>query len=155
MIRKGIRPGLKISIGSPGKQGEFRRVLPFKRSWVAIVILAVMDTAFLIPAVLTFKQAIGEWGNLDSLFNLVAAAFLSAWLLGWIIAPLIMTTILLLLLFGREVLKAGPGRLELFMGVPFLGVYAQYEVSKMRNLRFEQPPNKSGRSWRGSHLVFD
>ena len=155
MIRKGIRPGFKISIDSPGKQGEYRRVLPFKRSWVAIVILAVMDTAFLIPTVLTFKQAMGEWGNLDSLFDLVAAAFLSAWLLGWVIAPLIMTTILVLLLFGREVLIAGPGRLELFMGVPFLGISAQYDISKMRNLRFKQPPKKSGRSWRGNHLEFD
>ena len=68
-----------------------------------------MDTAFLIPAVLTFKQALGEWGSLDSLFDLVAAAFLSAWLLGWVIAPLIMTTILVLLLFGREVLIGWPG----------------------------------------------
>ncbi len=155
MIRKGLRPGLRISIDSPGQKGEFRRVLPFKRSWVAIVILAVMDAAFLVPTVLTFKQAMGEWGNLDSLFNLVAAAFLSAWLLGWVIAPLIMTTILILLLFGREVLKAGPGKLELFLGVPFLGISAQYDIAKMRNLRFEQPPKKSGRSWRGSHLVFD
>ena len=41
------------------------------------------------------------------------------------------------------------------MGVPFLGISARYDISKMRNLRFEQPPKKSGRSWRGSHLAFD
>jgi hypothetical protein len=155
MIRKGLKPGFRIGIASPAEQNEFRQVLPFRRSWVAIVILAVMDAAFLVPTVLTFQQAMGEWGNLDSLIDLVAAAFLSAWLLGWVIAPLIMTTILVLLLFGREVLKAGPGWLELFVGVPFIGISSRYDVAKMRNLRFEQAPKKSGKSWRGDHLAFD
>lgn len=155
MIRKGLRPGLKIGIDVPGNESQFRRVLPFRRSWIAIAVLAAMDTAFLIPAVLTFKQALGEWGSLDSLFDLVTAAFLSAWLLGWVIAALIMTTILMLLIFGREVLKASPGTVELFIGVPFLGISARYDVAKMRNLRFEQALKKSGRSWRGSYLAFD
>jgi hypothetical protein len=66
-----------------------------------------------------------------------------------------MTTILLVMLFGREVLKVGPGRAELYIGLPFVGVFAQYDVSRMRNLRVEQPAKKSGKSWRGSHLVFD
>jgi len=44
--------------------------LQFRRSWVAIAILAVMDIVFLIPAVLTFQQAIAEWGQFDSLFGL-------------------------------------------------------------------------------------
>ena len=64
------------------------------------------------------KQAMGEWGSFNSLFDLVAALFLSAWLLGWIIAPLIMTTILILMVFGREVLKAGPGLLKSFSEFP-------------------------------------
>lgn len=156
MIRKGLRPGLKIGFDVPGDKDEFRKVLPFRRSWLAIAVLAVMDAAFLIPAISTFRQAISEWGSLNSLFDLVAAAFLSAWLLGWVIAPLIMTTILALLLFGREVLKASPGKVELFIGIPFLGITSQYNVKKMRNLRYEQPPKKkSGKSWRGGHLAFD
>ena len=114
-----------------------------------------MDAIFVIPAVGTFQQAMTEWAKLDSLFDLVAAVFLSAWLLGWVIAPLIMTTILILMLFGREVLKASPGSVDVFIGIPLVGVSARYDVSKMRNLRFEQPPKKSGKSWRGSHLAFD
>ena len=78
-----------------------------------------MDAAFLIPAVITFKQAMHEWGSFNSLFELLAAVFLSAWLLGWIIAPLILSTILVLLLFGREVLKAGPAGVEVFLGTLF------------------------------------
>ena len=155
MMRKGLKPGLKFGFDSPLEAEGLRRVLPFKRSWVAIAVLAAMDAAFIIPAVITFKQAMNEWGSYDSLFDLVAALFLSAWLLGWIIAPLIMSAILILLLFGREILKAGPASVEIFLGVPFVGLTTRYDVSKMRNLRFEQPPKKSGKSWRGSHLVFD
>ena len=155
MIRKGLKPGFKFGIELPAKEGEYRRVLPFRRPWVAIAILAVMDIIFLIPAVTTFQQTISEWGKFDSLFDLVTALFLSAWLLGWVIAPLIMTSILVVLLFGREVLKAGPGIVEVFFGIPLFGITARYDTSKMRNLRYEEPVKKSAKSWRGPHLVFD
>ena len=55
-------------------------------------------------------QAAGEWSRFDSLFDLVGALFLSAWLLGWSIAPLLMTAVLLLMLFGREVLRSADRR---------------------------------------------
>jgi hypothetical protein len=155
MIRKGLRPGFKFGFDTPGEREDFRRVLPFRRSWIAIAVLAAFDAAFIIPAVITFRQAISEWSSFDSLFDLVLAIFLSAWLLGWVIAPLILTGILLLMLSGRETLKAGPGTVEIFLGISFVGVTASYDVSKMRNLRFEEPPKKSGKAWRGSHLVFD
>ena len=155
MIRKGLKPGFRIGVDSRDGQDGHRRVWPFRRSWVAIAILAVMDVIFLIPAILTFREVIGEWGSFDSLFDLVGALFMSAWLLGWVMAPLIMTGILLVMLFGREVLKARSGVVELFLGFPYLGLTAIYDVSKMRNLRIEQPQKKSGTSWRGKHFVFD
>jgi hypothetical protein len=155
VIRKGLKPSLKFGFDQSGDDGSFRRVFPFRRSWIAITALLIMDVIFTIPAVTTFSQAVTEWERFESLFDLVMALFLSAWLLGWVIAPLIMTTILILMLFGREVLKASPGIVEIFIGIPLLGVTARYDISKMRNLRFEQPPKKSGRSWRRSHLIFD
>lgn len=155
MIRRGIRPGFKIGIDRPDGKDGLREVLPFRRSWIAIVILAIMDVVFIIPAVITIHQAAEEWSRLDSLSDLVGALFLSAWLLGWSIGPLLMTGILALMLFGREVLKARPGTVEIFIGLPFAGITLQYDVSKIRNLRFERPPKKSSKSWRGSHLVFD
>ena len=117
--------------------------------------LAALDAAFLLPAVFTFRQAAGEWSRFDSLFDLVGALFLSAWLLGWSIAPLLMTAVLLMMLFGREVVRARPGRVDLFIGLPFLGLGAGYDVAKMRNLRFENPLPGSSRSWRGGHVAFD
>lgn len=155
LIRKGLRPGLRVGTDLPGDSRDLRRVMPFRKSWIAIGILAAMDTIFIIPAVATFTQAADQWGRLDDLFDLVGALFLSAWLLGWSIAPLIMTTILVLLLFGRETLRARTGAVHLFIGVPFLGLWGQYDVSKMRNLRIETPPKKSGKSWRGNHFAFD
>ncbi len=155
MIRRGLKPGFKIGIDRPDGKDGLRKVMPFRRSWIAIVILAIMDVVFIIPAVITIHQAAEEWSRLDSLSDLVGALFLSAWLLGWSIGPLLMTGILALMLFGREVLKARPGTVEIFIGLPFAGITLQYDVSKMRNLRFERPPKKSSKSWRGSHLAFD
>jgi hypothetical protein len=155
MIRKGLRPRFRFGIERPGGGSELRRVFPFRRSWIAIGLLAVFDAIFLFPAITTFQQAAGEWSRLDSLFDLVGAVFLSAWLMGWSIAPLVMTTILVLMLFGREVLKARPGVVEIWIGLPGLGFAAMYDAARMRNLRLETPAPKSGRSWRGPHLVFD
>ena len=155
MIRKGLRPRIRPALDLGAGDSGFRRVLPFKRSWLAIGILLVFDVIFTIPAITTFQQAAGQWGKFDDLFDLVSALFLSAWLLGWSVGPILMTTILAVLLFGREVVKASPGKLEIFLGLPILGVAAQYDVSRMRNIRIEDPPKKSGKSWRGPHIVFD
>jgi hypothetical protein len=81
--------------------------------------------------------------------------FLTAWLTGWSIAPLLMTGILLMMLFGREVLTVRPGRVEIGIGLPLLGLTKVYDAAKMRNLRRAEPPPKSGTSWRGAHLAFD
>ena len=155
MIRKGIRPGFRLGLDRPGSPDRFRQVLPLRRSWVAIILLAIFDIVFLIPAITTFQQAVELWTRPDDLFNLVAALFITFWLIGWSFAPLIMTSILVFLVFGREVIKANPGRVEQFFGVPLLGLIVTYDPSKMRNLRLEIPPKKSGKSWRGPHAAFD
>jgi hypothetical protein len=144
-----------MNLDLPDDKNGLRRVLPFRRSWIAIAILAIMDLIFIIPAAITIRQAAEEWSKFDSLFDLVGALFISAWLLGWSIGPLLMTGILALMLFGREVLKARAGTVEIFIGLPLVGISTFYDISKVRNLRYERPAKKSGKSWRGSHLVFD
>ena len=103
MKRQGLRPRFKVVIDRPGD--GLRRVLPFRRSPIAIAVLAAFDLVFLIPAVITFRQAAAEWSRFDSLFDLVGALFLSAWLLGWSIGPLLMTGVLLMMLFGSLSIK--------------------------------------------------
>lgn len=138
-----------------GGQARRASIWRFRRSWIAITILVVMDVIFIVPAVTTLIQASGEWSHFDSLFDLVIAIFLSAWLLGWSMAPLIMTTILVLMLFGRETLRVRPGMVELTIGLPLAGLTAIYDVSRMRNLRLVNPEKKTRTSWRGRHFAFD
>ena len=133
----------------------FRREFRFRRSWVAIIVLLVMDIVFLIPAISTFQQISGGMGGSNSLFDLVAVLFMSAWLLGWSLAPLVMTSILVVLVFGREVVRISPGLMKITIGLPFIGLTAKYDIESIRNLRTEQPVPKSGKSWRGPRFEFD
>ena len=153
--RKGIRPEIRAALDWPAGERGLREVYPFRKSWIAIGILLVFDVIFLYPAIGVFAQALAAWQRLDDLFDLVTAVFMTAWLLGWSIGPLLMTTILLLMLFGREVISARSGMFRIFIGLPVIGIAADYRVESMRNLRFETPPKKSGHSWRGPHFVFD
>ena len=153
--RTGLRPGLRVGLPAPEQQGSYREVFRFRRSWPAIIILLVLDIVFLIPAVTTAGKSIEMWQQPEDLFDLVGALFTTFWLMGWSLAPLLMTAILLVLLFGREVVSASRDGVEVFLGLPFIGLAARYQVSHMRNLRLEHPAPKSGTSWRGSHLVFD
>ena len=142
---------LDMPVGKPAN----RVVLPFNRNVVIIIVVAIFDIIFTIPAITTFQEAADNWGNIDNLFNLVIAIFLSGWLLGWSLAPLILTTILLLLLFGHEVITARPGKLCIGIGIPGIMFEIQYDAERVRNLRHVLPDKQSGTSWRGPHLVFD
>jgi len=102
-----------------------------------------MDLIFIGPAVGVFAQAADGWSTFESLFDLVAALFLSAWLLGWITAPLLMSGILALMLFGREVIRPRGDKVQIFLGLPVGGLAAIYDVSRMRNLRVEVPGKPS------------
>lgn len=155
MIRRGLRPGIRPALDLRRDAATYHRRYPFRRSWIAAAIVAAIDVALLIPAVGTFRQAAIGWGRFVDLFDLVSALFLSLWLLGWSIGPLLITSILALMLFGREVITASPGKLRIFVGLPLIGLAADYAVAHMRNLRIEKPETKPGRSWRGAHLVFD
>lgn len=154
MIRKGLRPGFRIVWGGAGGQDAHQRDFPFRRSWPVIVVLAIFDAVFMFPAISTFGQ-LSSAGSMESLFDVVIVVFLSGWLIGWSLAPLAMTAILLVLLFGRETVSARPGVVQQVIGLPFLGVAMEWDVSRMRNLRVVEPPPKSGKSWRGKHFAFD
>ncbi len=155
MKKHSLKPKFRVGPIPPSGNDNLVVSLPFKRSPLAIVLIAAADVAFMIPAVTTFYHAYSEWIKLDTLFGLASALFLSAWLLAWSMAPLILTLILAALLFGSETLKVRRGVVEIYMGLPGLALGVEYDVSKMRNLRIEHPAPKSGTSWRGAHLAFD
>ena len=84
MIRQGIRARIRPALDLAGSGAEFRQVFRFRRLWIAIAILAALDVAFIIPAISVFQQAASGWAEFEDLFDLVAAVFSSAWLLGWL-----------------------------------------------------------------------
>jgi len=145
----------RLRMDRPGRNERLRRYFPFRRSPLAIAIVALLDAAVLVPAVITWHEAAAGWRDADTLFDLVAAIFTSAWLLGWMIAPVLLSVSLLLLLFGREVVAARPGIVELGIGLPGLVLSVPYQASQIRNLRFVQPSAQAGTAWRGDHFVFD
>jgi hypothetical protein len=159
VLQSGLRPGIRLAFDSPLKGEGYREVFPFRKPWMFMLVLLAFDIAFLLPAIYTADQVLDAWTRMDGLFDLVIAVFLSAWLLGWSMAPLVMTSILLVLLFGREVVRAwrdeSGGMVETFIGLPLIGIAVRYEASVMRNLRRVEPVGKSGTSWRGPHLAFD
>jgi hypothetical protein len=155
VIRKGIRPALRFGF-ERALEGEFyRRVFPFRKSWPAVVIVLAMDVVFMIPAISTFGQISGGLSRFESLFDVVGILFLSGWLLGWSLAPLGLTTVLLLMLFGRETVRVAPGHVEVAIGIPGIGLLMRFESGRIRNLRVETPQQKTGKSWRGAHFTFD
>jgi hypothetical protein len=155
LVRKGLRPAFGIRSAWSRYEDEFSQTWPFRRSWIAILAVLAFAVVFLLPAIGAFRQAVAQWSSFDSLFDLVGAVFITAWLTGWSIAPIGLGLLTLLMMFGRETVRVRPGEFELFIGLPPLGLSATYKVGHMRNLRLEQPGPRSGRSWRGFHYVFD
>jgi hypothetical protein len=145
----------RIASGRASSDRDYRRVLPFRRSWKVIGLLAVMDAIFMVPAVLTLQNIATDWRGFSTLFDIVSTVFLVAWLVGWSFAPLILTLVLLVAAFGREVLLARPGQVEIGIGLPGLVLLANYDAQEMHNLRQVTPPTRSGHAWRGEHMLFD
>lgn len=145
---------LRLALGPGPDRHRYTRRFPFQRKPWVIAVLAGLDLLFLLPSVAVFRQAASAWAGADQLFDLAIAIFLSAWLLAWSLAPLVLTLLLVVVLFGRELLTAGPGRLSLEIGVPGLGVRVTYLAEHVRQLRSVSPEAKSGHAWRGDHLAF-
>ena len=155
MFRKGIRPAFRFGFARPLDGEVFRREYRFRKSWVAIAVLLVMDAVFLFPAFSTSRELLSFSDGIDSLFDLVSVLFLGAWLMGWMMAPLALTGIVILMLFGREAVRLAPATMEIGVGLPFVELTTTYDLDRLQNLRLAQPPPKSARAWRGPHFEFD
>lgn len=155
MIKTGARPRIRLSLGTRNGEHGYRKVFPFRRSWVAIGIVGALAAVFFIPALSTFEQSRELWQQPEDIFRLSMALFTTFWLIGWSIAPVALLLVLAVLLFGREEVRARPGELEVFFGLPCLGVSVIYSANVIRNLRIEHPEKRSGTSWRGAHAAFD
>lgn len=155
MSAEDIKPGYRLGLDRRLEGERFHQAFAFRRHWPAIIFLLVFDIVFMIPAILTGREAMALWSASGDLFSLVAALFTSFWVLGWSTAPLVMTAILLVMLFGREVVRVRSGVVQVSLGLPLISLQVQYDAAMIRNLRLEHPAPKTGKSWRGTHAAFD
>ena len=93
------------------------RSFHFGYSWKLITVVLLIDIAFLVPAFSVAQDAVQLWQQSDALFQLTAALFTTFWLVGWSMAPALITLILLLLFFGREEVRARSGELDVSLGL--------------------------------------
>lgn len=153
---KRLPPNFRFALDQPLLGSDtYREVLPFRRSWVWIGIITAILTVFTIPAVFAFEMASSSWTKLDSLMDLVMAVFASAWLIGWSLVPIGLLLVLFAMLLGREVLKAGPDRIEIGLGFPGLLFLVPVDPKRVSNIRLEIPAAKSGTAWRGQHIALN
>jgi len=77
----------------------------------------------------------------NGVFDLMGELFSLFWLLGWSIAVLFLAALTLALLFYREAAYLSAGRLVSVMTVGPLGLRAEYELARVRNLRVASDPD--------------
>jgi len=149
------RQGLGIGTGLFETARGQRIALPFRRARVAMLVIALMALVMTLPTVGAFSDAASSWGDLDGLFDLTSALFLTGWLLGWSTGLFILYALLALLCFGREMLVLRPGAVEIRFGLPFLFIRFRLDPGRISGMRHHVPEPRSGTSWRGPHLAFD
>lgn len=137
----------------PGNRqhGEYRVLLPFRRPWPLIIILAVFTAIFSFPLFTVFSM---PPENINSLFALMFFLFTMFWMLGWGAGVFVMFTILCALLFARERLVVRRDTLLVRLELFGIGVGATYMKQYISNLGVSQA-DTGGNSWRGNHVVFD
>ncbi len=157
MHTRTLSPGRNFSVGFglfQGSNGQ-RIALPFRRSIKVILVVAAVAIVMTIPAVSAFTDAAREWSELESLFDLTSALFMSGWLLGWSAGLFIVYAALALVALGGETLVLRPGTVEIRMGLPFLFMKVELDAEAIGNLRHWVPKPNSGKAWRGPCLAFE
>lgn len=147
------KPRLRFGYSLPRQPADgLRLVLPFRRNWLLIGIVAVFLAIFAVP----LFSVLGQIGPQDDdLFSLVFALFHLFWGLGWSVGVGLIALLFLALLLGREVLVVRPESMLIRLEVLGFGVGGEYSAMGISNLRIAPPDAASGTSWRGAHLAFD
>jgi hypothetical protein len=136
-----------------GADGDRFFSLPFKRSWILIVLAGCIFAAFCIPY-FTIGPLFGDMGSND-LFDLVFSLFSLFWLTGWTVGVVILGLVFLGALVGKEILIVSPGQVLLRIEILGFGVGVNYKGQAIENLRRETPDAGAGTQWRGEHLALD
>ena len=148
----GPRPDYRFSLRLPGSpRNGFTRILPFQKSWPAIIFVTAFVAIFSIP-----YFSIGlDLRGVDDLFDLVTNLFSLFWILGWSVGMFVLVTLWLALLFAREVLIVEPGRLRVRIEIFNIGVESISPLEYICHMRYIPIANSDGTKWRGRHIAFN
>ncbi len=135
-----------------GDQVDYKRVMPFARSWKVILILGLIAAPFWYAEITVLNQAAASWSKAESLFMLISALFLTFWLAIWSFATLIMTLILVILISGRGVLLIYGGRVEIHIGIPLIGGAIRIPAAEVKDVFLVDPDPKSVFATEGKQL---
>ncbi|RBP47110.1 DUF6498-containing protein [Arenicella xantha] len=115
--RFGIRLGSAVR-GNP----DYELVSPLAKSVKVMLVLGLITLVLSAVELTVLKQAVGLWSNADELFSLIAALFVTFWLVIWTLPTVLLLFATLVLMFGRMVVVVQAGMVDFVLGVPGIGV---------------------------------
>ena len=107
--------------------------LPRQKTWPFALMLGALCVAFAIPWINQIRELVGHrTDTVDQLAGLMFGAFFA---LGWSVAVIVLFVAAVAFALYRTELRAGTGMLRYVTSVGPLGVVAEYELSRIRNVR--------------------
>jgi hypothetical protein len=127
--------GIRVRMRDDPSEGAVALSLARRRMWPAGLITGAM---FAIFAGVGWTVA-GTMSRHDvrDVFDLMFLLFQAFWLLGWSVGVFFLAALTVLLLFYRDSARLQDGRLVFVTGLGPIKIIADYELSKIRNLRLQ------------------
>jgi len=140
---KNNRFGLYLGPALSGSDVDYKKSMPFGRSFWAIGFAGIFLFVFGYVELTVISQAIEAWENVDKLFGLVTVIFTICWLLGWSFGVFFILVFFLAVLLGRGLLLVYQGRVEVRLGIPGFGAVIRQEASEIISVELVDPDPKS------------
>lgn len=137
------RIGLHIGPVKSQRDVDYKLVCPFMRSKIAMLITAVIGVVFAVIGYSTLLDAIQSWQRADDLSDLVGALFVTFWLIGWSVGVIGPAIILIVMMFGRQVLLIHSGIVEFVLGMPGLGFCIRASASEVTAVSLVEHDDKT------------
>jgi len=136
---------LSVVVGPVKSQREvdYKLVSQFARSTKWLIGVGIFLLPFIYAEIQVFGTALDDWQNADKLFSLVGALFQTFWLIGWSVGVLIMSTVFIIMLLGRQVVLVHSGKVNTIIGVPGFGVRISIAASEIQEVTLVDPSDKS------------
>lgn len=114
---------------------DYKLVSPFVRSLKIQLLVGVFLIPFVFAEIHMLQTAIKDWQDIESLSDIVAALFSSAWVLGWSMGVIPFCFIYLLMWFGQQTVLVHSGRVDTIVGLPWLAARLSIRASDVLDVK--------------------